>query len=204
MMFVHLDESWTSKTEISGYDQQICPGTFPFLRRPPGISAEGHPRISRPERTRSRRPRSRRLRKTETRSGTQPDGSSYARLELLHPHLLPGENGAHTRHASVRIGSQLIGTAQTKRVRLLHGSHISYGIEVIFIDPHKVIHDKITSVCDGVHLFAISATCPVCCETRVRLSKLLFMQQTGPCLRTAFFSSCFCLAQGQPCSLHTV
>ena len=31
MMFVNLDESWSSKTEILGYDQQSCPGIFLFL-----------------------------------------------------------------------------------------------------------------------------------------------------------------------------
>ena len=28
MMLICPDESWSSKTEISGYDQHICPGTF--------------------------------------------------------------------------------------------------------------------------------------------------------------------------------
>ena len=31
MMLVNPDESWSSKTEIFGYDQQICPGHFPSL-----------------------------------------------------------------------------------------------------------------------------------------------------------------------------
>ena len=31
MMVVNPDESWSSNTEIFGYDQQICPGIFPFL-----------------------------------------------------------------------------------------------------------------------------------------------------------------------------
>ena len=31
LMSVNPDESWSSKTEIFGYDQQICPGTFLFL-----------------------------------------------------------------------------------------------------------------------------------------------------------------------------
>ena len=30
-ILVNPDESWSSKTEISGYDPPICPGTFPFL-----------------------------------------------------------------------------------------------------------------------------------------------------------------------------
>ena len=114
------------------------------------------------------------------RSGTPPNGSIHPGPGLLHPnpHLLPGKNGAQTRHVSVSIGSQLIGTAQTKCVRLRHGSHTFRGHEVIFIDPHKAIHDdEKTSVCDGVHLFLISATCVVCCERRVRLSWFLFMQQ---------------------------
>ena len=77
----------------------------------------------------------------KTKSGTQPDGSNHPGPGLLHPHLLPGKNGAQTRHMSVLIGSQLIGTAHTKCVRLRHGSHTSRGNEVIFIDPRIGIHD---------------------------------------------------------------
>ena len=54
---------------------------------------------------------------------------------------------AETRHVSIPIGSQLIGTAQTKCVRLRHGSHTSRGNEVIFIDPHKGIHDDENNSC---------------------------------------------------------
>ena len=49
--------------------------------------------------------------KRETRIGTQLDGSGHPGLGLLHRHRLPGENGVKTRHTSVLIGSQLIGTA---------------------------------------------------------------------------------------------
>ena len=48
---------------------------------------------------------------------------------------------------SAAIGSQLIGTAQIKRVRLRHGSHTVRGNEVIFTDPHKGIHGDENSVC---------------------------------------------------------
>ena len=77
----------------------------------------------------------------KTESGTQPVGSSRPGPGQLHPHLLPGKNGVQTRHMSVLIGSQLIGTAQTKCERLRHGSQTSRGNEVIFIDPRKGIHD---------------------------------------------------------------
>ena len=80
-------------------------------------------------------------------SETQPDGSSHPGPGLLHPHLLLGENGAQTRHASVLKGSQLFGTAQIKRARLRHGSHTTHGNEVIFIDPHQRIHDDEKNVC---------------------------------------------------------
>ena len=87
----------------------------------------------------------------------------------LHPDLLPGENGAQTKRVSVLIGSQLIGTAEINFARLRHGSHTPCGNEVIFIDPHKGIHDDENNVvCDGVHLFAISAICLVCCERCVK------------------------------------
>ena len=79
-------------------------------------------------------------------SETQLDGNSHPGPGLLHPHPLPGENGAQTRHASVLIGSQLIGTAQIKRARLRHGSHTVHGNEVIFINPHKGIHDDENNV----------------------------------------------------------
>ena len=103
--------------------------------------------------------------KIDARSGTQPDGSSHLGPGQLHPYLLPGANGAQTRRVSVPIGSQLIGTAQTKRVRLRYGSHISHGNEIIFIDPHKGIHDDENNVCLWRSTsFVISATCPVCCE----------------------------------------
>ena len=83
----------------------------------------------------------------KTRSRTLVDGSSHPGPGLLHPHLLPGEDGAQTRRVSVQIGnhqpigvaqtkrvsipigSQLIGTAQMKRARLRHGSHRSHGSE---------------------------------------------------------------------------
>ena len=49
---------------------------------------------------------------------------------------------------SVLIGSQLIGTVEIKRARTLHGSHISLGNEVIFIDPHnKGINGDENNVC---------------------------------------------------------
>ena len=82
-----------------------------------------------------------------TKSGTPPDGSIHPGPGLLHPHLLLGKNEAETRHVSVPIGSQLIGTAQTKCVRLRNGSHISRGNEVIFTDPYKSIHDDENNVC---------------------------------------------------------
>ena len=46
------------------------------------------------------------------------DGSRHLGSGLLHPHLLPGESGAQTRHMS-------------KSVRILHGSHASCGNDVI-------------------------------------------------------------------------
>ena len=54
---------------------------------------------------------------------------------------------------------------------------------------------KTTSVCDGVHLFAISATCFACCEKHVRLSQSLLF---------AFHSFCDRLAQGQLVIAHCV
>ena len=55
-------------------------------------------------------------------------------LDLDYSMLLPGENGAQTRHMS-------------KRARLRHGSRTSRGNVVIFIDPHKGIHDDENNVC---------------------------------------------------------
>ena len=54
---------------------------------------------------------------------------------------------------------------------------------------------KIMSVCDGVHLFVISATCSACCEKHVRLSWSLIL---------AFHPFHDCLAQGQLVSAHCV
>ena len=83
----------------------------------------------------------------KTRSGTLVDGSNHPGPGILHPHLLPGENGtqkrrvsvlignhrpigaAQTKRVSVQFGSQLIGTAQMKSARLRHGSHRSHGSE---------------------------------------------------------------------------
>ena len=76
------------------------------------------------------------------RNGTPPDESIHPGPGQLHPHLLPGKNGAQTRLVSVVIGSQLIGTAQTKCV-----SHTSHGNEVFFTDPCKGIHDDENNVC---------------------------------------------------------
>ena len=186
-MLVSPDESWSSNTEIFGYDEQICLGTFPFLwpfvRCPSKITVEGYPRSWKSERTRSRTPRSRRLRKTETRSGTQPDGSIHPGLGLFHRHLLPGKNGAQTRHIIILIGSLLIGTAETKCVRVpAWHSHFSWQWGHFHRSSRRAfMTSKITSVCDGVHLFAISAPCLVCCERRVRLSWFSFMQQAWPC-----------------------
>ena len=62
--------------------------------------------------------------KRETRSGTPPDGSIHRGPGLLHPHLLPGKNGAQTRRVSVQVGENLLNrTAQTKRVNVLIGKH---------------------------------------------------------------------------------
>ena len=81
-------------------------------------------------------------------SETQPDGSNHPGPGLLHPHLLPGKNGAQTKQVRVLIGSQLIGTAQIKRAEILHGSHISLGNEVIYIDPlNKGNHGDENNVC---------------------------------------------------------
>ena len=80
-------------------------------------------------------------------SGIQPDGSSRPGPGLLHPHLLPAENGTQIKRVSVLIGSQLIGTAQIKCAKPRHSSHTTHGNEVIFIDPHKVIHDDENNVC---------------------------------------------------------
>ena len=73
------------------------------------------------------------------------DGSYLRGPGILHPHLLPGENGTETRRASVvignhqqigatqtkrvsvPIGSQQIGTAQLKREELRLGCHLSHG-----------------------------------------------------------------------------
>ena len=172
MMFVNPGESWSSKTEIIGYDQQLCPGNFPFFY--PFVSClsiitvKDRPRSGGPERTILRKPRSGRLRKMKTKSGTLVDGSSHPGPGQLHPHLLPGENGAQTRRVSVLIGnhqpirvaqtkgvsvpinSQLIGTAQMKRARLRHGSHRSHSHEneyLTYEDIHKVIHDDKNNVC---------------------------------------------------------
>ena len=61
--------------------------------------------------------------KLEKKSGTQPDGSSHL------------------------IGNQLMGKAQIKHATILHGSHISLGNEVIFIDPYQGIHGDENNVC---------------------------------------------------------
>ena len=151
MMFVNPDESWSSKTQILGYDQQICPGTspfsWPFVRNPPEITVEGHPRNWMSERTKSRKPRSRRLWNIFTRIGTQPDGSSHLGPGLLYPHLLPCENGAQTRRVGVPIGNQLMGTAQIECVRLRHGSDTMHVNEVSFTDPYLGIHGDENMVC---------------------------------------------------------
>ena len=52
---------------------------------------------------------------------------------------------------------------------------------------------KTTSVCDGVHFFAISATCVVCCERHVRLSQSLLL---------ALHPYCDCVAEGQLVIAH--
>ena len=65
----------------------------------------------------------------------------------LHPHLLPGKNGAQTRRVIVPIGSQLIGTAQLEHTWLKYGSHLILGNEGIFTDPLKCIQDDENNVC---------------------------------------------------------
>ena len=89
VIFINPDESWSSKTEISAYDQQICPDTFPFLlpfvRCPSEITVEGLSRSWKPE----MKPRRRRLWKIGTKNGIQPDGISHPGPGLLHSHVLP-------------------------------------------------------------------------------------------------------------------
>ena len=61
----------------------------------------------------------------------------------------PFASSSHSREKSlsVLIGSQLIETAQLKRVWLLHGSHTSLDNEVIFLDPYRGIHGDENNVC---------------------------------------------------------
>ena len=73
---------------------------------------------------------------------------SHLGPELLHPHLLLGKNVAQTKRVSVQMGNQLIGKAQIKLAGIRHGSHISLGNEVIYIDPlNKAIHGDENNVC---------------------------------------------------------
>ena len=82
---------WIRPTDLSWHFLIV---TIPeFLFR---ITVENHSRSWKPE----TKPRSRRLWKIETRSGSQLDGISHLVPGLLHPHLLPGENEAQTRHMS--------------------------------------------------------------------------------------------------------
>ena len=176
---------WIRPTDLSWH----YPILVTIRECPSQMFLEGHPRRWRAERTRSRKSRSRRLWKTETRIGIQSNGNRLGR-GLLHPHLhlLRDENGAQTkrvsilignhwpigraqtRRVSVLIGSQLIWTAQIKRVRLRHHSHTIHDNEVIFRDPRKDIHDDENSVClwrstSFRHFCHLSCYC----ERRVRL-----------------------------------
>ena len=100
---------------------------------------------------------------------------------ILNPHLLPVEIGPQTKRVSVLIGDhQPIGIAQTRRVIIPIGSQLfgktlrfnasSYGMAVTlfmamrsssWILTRASMATKQTSLCDGVHLFVISATCLV-------------------------------------------
>ena len=166
---------------------------FPILGTirecPAEITVEGHPRSWRSETTRSRKPRSRRLWKTGTRIRIQSHGNRLGRVDYfilififyvtrmeLRPNAwaLIGNHQpigrAQTRRVSVLIGSQLIWTAQTKRVRLRHDSHTTHDNEVIFIDPHKDIHDDENNVCLWRSTsFRHFCHLPCCCERRVIL-----------------------------------
>ena len=110
------------------------------------ITVEGHLRSLKP-RTKSG---SRSFRKIETKSGTQPDGSSHLGPGLFNPHPLLHKNGVQTKRVSVLTGNQLIGEAQIKHAGIRHDSRISLDSEIISIDPlNKGIHgDETKSVCD--------------------------------------------------------
>ena len=67
LRFVNLEESWSAKKEIFGYDEQICPGIFrfslPFVTNLSRNIVHEQPRCARPRRTSSRRSRRRRTKK---------------------------------------------------------------------------------------------------------------------------------------------
>ena len=66
---------------------------------------------------------------------------------------------AQTRRVSVPIGSWLIGTAQIRRVRLRAVTLFMAMRSSSKILTRASMATKIMSLCDGAHLFAISATC---------------------------------------------
>ena len=115
---------WLRPTDLSWhFPTLVTSREMPFEN----YSARSPAKLKVRERTRSTNPRNRRFRKKVMKKETPPDGSIHPGPGLLHPHLLPGKNGAQTRHVSVLFGSQLIGTAQTKCVRLRSWqSHFSW------------------------------------------------------------------------------
>ena len=63
---------------------------------------------------------------------------------------------------------------------------------------------KITSVCDGVHLFAISATCPDAVRDVWDCQSSFSCNKREPLLRTPLYPFYDRLAQGQVVSAHCV
>ena len=100
-------------------------------------------------------------------NGILPNGNhhlSHANNQCpeLRLHLQPGKNGALTKRVSVLIGNhQPIGVAQIKRVSILDCDRRAHGSDILMAmkNENLIYKDtKISSGCDGLHLFVISAT----------------------------------------------
>ena len=158
---------WIRPTDLSWNH----PLLWPFVRRPSGISVEGHLRNWMPETTRSRRTRSRRLWKYNQMAAVILDLEYFILIFCLARMEIRRDTRAYWLAVSclgqLRPSAWAWGMAI---VRLMAVTLLMAMRSFSWILTRALMTTKMTSVCDGVHLFAISATCLVSCERRVRLT----------------------------------
>ena len=173
MMSVNPDEAWSSKTEIFGYDKQICPGIFlffwPFVRCPSkNYRARSPAKLKvREDETEEAKKQKIPKKRDEEWNSTRWKYSSWTWTTSSSSSAWQEWSSDETRERTNWQSADWDSSDQVRKASVWQ-SHFSWQWGHL----HKIVTSapmttKTTSFCDGVHFCAISATCLVCCERRV-------------------------------------